>query len=306
MTENRYGATWTKERSLKASVKDAWFLFALHLKKEFRAFAPFVLLVAMLGAFFAEMCRQYVANAYLPMIRMAQAGADDSVLGQMLLGNVWLMVGGLVSALLLVLAMYWYYGRVFRFLKASASGRGMDDVVKHPVLKYEDRRLARRMFSVDLASALLNVVVSMVVGALALHWSWVSLVTIPFAIYYTVAVRAVRHEYVFEGKAYGASLKLGYGKEWGKAFILDVVCMWPVLAVRLVALLPLAVGLYATLMATDSWLMGDGAQMPGILPFLFFVLNTLGFAVCLVSGLFMVYARSMRLHRVVTSAEKVQ
>ena len=306
MTENRYGAAWTRERSLKASVKDAWYLFALHLKKEFRALAPFVLLVAMLGAFFAEMCRMYVADVFLPMIRMAQAGADDDVLGQVLLGGVWQMAGGLVSALLLVLALYWYYGRVFRFLKASASGRGMEDVVKHPVLKREDRRLAWRMFSVDLASALLNVVVSMAVGALALHWSWMSLVTVPFAVYYTVAVRAARHEYVFEEKTYGASLKLGYGKEWGRAFILDVVCMWPVLAVRMVALLPLAVGFYATLMATDSWLMGDGIQMPGALPFLFFVLNTLGFAVCLVSGVFMVYARSMRLHRVVDPAEKVQ
>lgn len=298
MTEKGYGTAWVKERSLKASVKDAWFLFALHLKKEFRAFAPFVVLVAMLAAFFSEMCRQFVADFFLPMIRMAQAGADDDMLWQQMQGSAWLMAGGLMSVLMLTLAMYWYYGRVFRFLKASASGVGVDDVVKHQVLTREDRRLAWHMFSVDLASALLSVLVSMVVGVLALRWSWVYMLTIPFAAYYTVAARAARHEYVFEEKPYGESLKLAYGKEWGRSFVLDVVCMWPVLAVRLVALLPLLVGFHVTIMASDSWLMGDGLQMPAVLPFLFFVLNTLGFAVCLVSGLFMVYARSMRLHQV--------
>ena len=304
MTENRYGAAWAKNRSLKASVKDAWFLFALHLKKEFRAFAPFVLLVAMLAAFFVEMCRQYMADACIPVVRMMQAGVPEEFIVQQCWGGVWLLVGGIVSALLLLLVSYWYFGRVFRFLKAVASGSGMDAVLRHSVLVREDRSLARRLLSVDLASVLLCSIVSIIVGALAWHWPGVALLMIPFLVYIMVAARAARHEYVFEEKGYRTSLKLGYGKKWGKSFILDMVCMWPVLAVRLIALLPMVVGFYATYMATDSFLMGDNVQMSGVLPVLLFVLNTLGFAVYGVSGLFMVYARSMRLHQVSTSVRK--
>ena len=290
MNNIAYSTSWCKSRGLKGCVKDAWLVVSLNLKREFFMLWPVLALAAMSGARFNTLLR-------LPFVRLVQAGWKMDDVLQALAPEFWALVVLLLALALTVVSSYWALGRMYALLCGYAQAGRMNggEGERRQWISRNDFGMARRLVSVDAAILLAMLVSSAVLALLAKLSPWCLLLSIPALGAFVVADEVARNEYAFKRRTYRCSLASAFGRGWGRAFGVDLVVMWPMWALRLVALLPFQIYMSASWLANDSLLMGDTVSMPGWLVPVFFILCAIGHFVVFFSLLWGMFARAMRL-----------
>lgn len=282
---------WNHQRSILRSISDAWKLFAIHIKAEVKYLLPVALTASMAYAFCIEQFRMYAMDHLVPAHHLMQMSASDLSAYALMPDPVQAVLMLLGTVLAVVLAFF-VNGRSFGLLSHYAHTSQFPTLTHHsPFLNVTDRRFAHRLFSISIFWFLLLVVAACILGALA--WKvnrWCLAAALPLLIWAMPATVASTTYHVFYAYNYKESLRQAICKRWGGFFTILLITSLPMLLARYVALLPLNAYIQASYAIADTWLMGDQPTYPSALPFLFFVLNTLGFTFYALASLFPIYA----------------
>lgn len=271
---------FNKNRSIKACVADSWKIVALGWLHYLKALWPYLLIFGLTGAFFIEIFVQYATQHLLPAYRLYQIKGDPQLIEYVALPGWDLGIYLLLSLLLLVAGTYCFAGRLLRVMQFY---RDTDALPSRPriALGRAGLRYGLRLLACDALFLVCFALLAGLIGFAAFKWSvWIS-VLLPFLIAYAWAtVHVARLQYAFYGKPFLEALKYALKRSMGFSFLVQFITLIPSAFLWLVFGMPVAIYLLTELAANDSLLMGDPSGLPAYLPFLFFVLNSTGLALC--------------------------
>lgn len=256
---------------------DAWRILAVNWRKYLRNTWVGFLIAALAQAFLFEMAMQYVCEHLLPALRFTQSGGDPEVGKLIALPNVFTAVYLFLAVVLSLVATYLCGGRVLRIINDYRAGNAMP--MKKPLaFTNKEFMAALRLFAVD---ALTGIAFSLIVAGVALLClkisPWFAIAVPPLYIYIWTTANIARLRYALAGKPFVASLRFSFRRSLGQMFIVQILTIIPALVFAAVLLMPSAIYALGEAASTDSLLRGDVTSMPGLLPFVFFLLNTLCF-----------------------------
>ena len=285
-----------KSRSIKASIVDSWSLFALDWRQYLKQIIYPALATGLAGAFAFEMCLQYFCEHLLPAYRMYQTGASVSWLKLMLI-PAWSDIVYILSALFVFFFFMTYYrGKLLGMVSGYAT-KGYFAEKQDLILCPQERIFAKKYVALSLLWFVVVGTILFLIAWIAVKWQTKLLMLIPFVwVYLGSTNHVVQLNFTLGNKTFVQSLKLGFCKSLGLAFILQALTMLPMLLLLGVFTLPAVVYALSEMAVCDSLLVGDSVTVPSLIPFLFFLFNTLGFASLLVLNSVRTWALTMKLN----------
>ena len=272
-------------------------MFSLYINKELRQLWPLLTFVGLAGAFVIELLRQYVMQHALPALRLWQTGGARDVAPYVLVPELYPAIAVAVVLMLLVCGIYWLRGRTASFLLAYKAGRAWMPMVQNRLCSREDRSVALRLFLLQLPVFVVTALVTVLV--LWVSWKhswWYALLLLPVVCYVSCGVNSSSVYRAVYGTTFGGSLALGFGKHWGRAFSVQLLCAIPTMFVQLLLLLPIAVYLLASFAAADSQLIGDDSVIPTGVQLTCFFVDAVAVALYVFVSSFSIYALTLRLN----------
>lgn len=276
--EQKETILFDKDRSINACVSDAWRLIAIHWKSYLRATIIPALLVGSSGALLTILATNYACTQALPAYRLFESG-EKAELVKFVATPAWDTAFMLLLALIFFLVSIGLFGG--RTMHLMANYRCRQDFRDIPTwhLTAADRHHCRRFAVTDISLTLLTLLLMGCIVWAAAKWSVFIAFLLPLLLIFSLSMAHIAHtEASLFKQPFVASLRLGFRKSFGHAFIVQLITAIPTLLFCIVCLLPMAVYSLTALAAADSTLMGDTPTMPNALPVLYFVFMTFSFA----------------------------
>lgn len=273
---------WDKPRGLQGCLVDGWRIFVTNRKIYFKHLALFFVLFGMALAFLFEICVKYGTSHLLPSLRLKGMEGLEGLSQIVLVPTAYMFVYLLLALLLALLFKYWLCGRVMNMVTTcAATNRLTSSESRVCFLSLDDRQKARRFFTSDLLFALVFLAFAAVVSLLAEKISRWLLLSLPVVyVYLVTAANQSALDYSLGRRSFAQAVKHALGRGWGKSFVVQLLMEIPVTVCCLVLVLLPWVYLCVKMAAADSVLLGDEPRIPDFLVFLFFVFNSIAFALC--------------------------
>lgn len=267
-----------KSRSIKASIKDAWYIFALNWKKYLKLTLLPVVPAALSGAFVIELCVQYICRHLLPAYRLHQAEAASDWVHLILVPSMTDLLLFLFSLLFFVFFLSYHRAKQLGIIDRYAvdsqfADRGTVSFVGR------ERVFAFKCLAVSLGASVLFLLFSALIVAAAVRWQIRLLYLLPlWALYVWTTHNVTMLQYTLRGDKLWPSLRRGLKQGMGYPLIVQGLTAVPMSLLLVVFCSPALVYLLSAMAAEDARLVGDTPVVPGFVPFLFFVLHTVGLA----------------------------
>lgn len=273
---------WDKPRGLHGCLVDGWRFFVTNRASYFKHLVLFFFLHGMASAFLYELCVKYGVSHLLPSLRLQGMAGLEGLSQKVLMPTVYMLVYLLVTLLLALLFKYWLCGRLMSMIETySATNRPTSLESRACFLSRDDRQKARRFFTSDLLFFLVFAAFAAVVFLLANKVSFWLLLSLPLAfIYWKTAANQSALDYSLNRRSFSQAVKYALGKGWGKSFVVQLLMIIPVTICCFVLVLMPLIYLCVKTAAADSVLLGDEPRVPDFLVFLFFIFNSVAFALC--------------------------
>lgn len=283
-----------KDHSVKAAVADAWGLFARTWKRCFKASWLYLILAGSTQALLFEQLLRYESQRALPAQLMAQMGYAPELTRLVLIPDWLTIIYAVLSALLALITTYACVGRLTGLAQYYKAWNVMPRLVR-PALSRDDRRTACRLLLIDLLTAVVVLVFAALFALLAIKVSKWTLVLFPLLLIYVASTRQVaRVHYAFNRLNFKVSLAKALRHSLGTPLVVQILTWIPAALLAVIFTLPAIVYALATLAASESMLRDDPTTLPAWLPVLFFVINTLCFAVLQVVAAWRFWALGMK------------
>lgn len=285
---------YDKERSIKACVADAWRIVAINWRTYLKCTWTAFLIAAIAQAFLFEMVMQYVCQHFVPALRFMQSGGDAEIGKLISLPNIFTAIYLFLAVVLACIGSYLCEGRIVRIVNKYRVSNAMPPKMPFS-FGNKEFMAALRLFAMDALCGIALSLLLAIVAMLSVKVSpWFSVVAPLLYIYIWTFVNIARLRYALAGKPFVASLRFSLRHSLGQMFIVQILTLIPFLILSTILLIPSVIYACGEVASTDSILRGDATTMPAILPFAFFLLNTLCFAVLMLVQSWRTWSLGMR------------
>ena len=269
---------FTKERSIKACMADAWKIIALNWKTYLSALWIYALLASVANALFVEINLQYICEQALPALLLQQSGGDAEMVKIIATPTLSNLVLSVVSFVFYVFGNLCFLSRVFKTIKHYKAHNEMP-VHLSLTLNAADWQCMKRVFNALLVSVFAFLLISapfVYVSVKWLKWLWIVVPIIMFYFASFSVLCTLRH--ALYDNALAPSIRYALQHAFGLSFILMLLTAILTTIAMLVVSLPQTLYVCSEIAATKSQLMNDSVSLPWGLPLLFFIINTICFA----------------------------
>lgn len=288
---------FSKDRSIKACMADAWKMIALHWKDYLKALWPYLILAGMTNAFYVETSLQYVKEQALPALLLQESGGNAEVVKLLATPTAFNLTLSILSFVLLVFGQLCFASRLFKVIRHYADTDAMPQ--KLPLaLDATDLHCMMHIFSAALATLAGYVFISAPFIFIAVKWSMWAMVALPIiALYFSSfgVLCVLRH--ALYANHIASSIRYALKHAFGQVFILMLLTAIPVGIALLITSLPQATYVSSEIAFTQSLIMGDDAMMPWGVPLVCFIVNSLCTAIGLLISSYFTWTISLKVRK---------
>ena len=288
---------FSKDRSIKACMADAWRMIALHWKDYVKALWPYLLLAGMTSAFYVETNLQYVKEQALPALLLQESGGNAEVVKLLATPTAFNLTISILSFVLLVFGWLCFTSRLFKVIRHYADTDAMPQ--KLPIaLDATDLHCMMHIFSAALATIAGFLLISAPFIFIAIKWSIWAMVALPLIVLYfsSFGVLSVLRHALYDYRL-APSILYALKHAFGQVFILMLLTAIPVGIALLITSLPQATYVSSEIAFTQSLIMGDNATMPWGVPLACFIVNSLCTAIGLLISSYFTWAIGLKVRK---------
>lgn len=283
-----------KPRSIKACVIDAWRIGALNWRNYLKALWPHLLLLGVTAALFIETAVRYATQHLLPAYKLLQYDSDPLLVQYVALPELTTLIYLLLAFGCMLVGIYNFEGRVFKLMQ-SYSQTDLLEADKQLRPNKEVRSNSLHLLRCDTLFVLVTFILTLLIGWAALSVNpWIAILLPCLYLYIWSTANVARMQHAFRRKPLGQALKFAFRRSMGMSFMVQFITLIPAVLLWLIFGMPVAIYLLTELGGHTSALMGDATGLPGYLPFLFFVLNAVGIALCALADSVRTWALAMK------------
>lgn len=271
---------FNKERGIKGCISDGWRIYALNWRAYVKALWAYLLFTGMAGAFFVEMNVQYVCNHLLPALRLHQMKGDSEIIKILAFPEISLLCYYLLSVVILGIAAFATQGRTIQMMQHYAVHQALPQL-SLPLMKQE-RATTYRVFKTTIVFGIFAILFTLGIGAAAWKWeAWIAILLLPIYAYLSTTANVCELQHALQQKSFKTSLVYSLKHSMGLTFIIRLITFIPSAFLCLVFIMPAVIYALTEWAGNNSVLMDDPSGLPSYLPILFFVLNSIGIACCM-------------------------
>lgn len=286
---------YNKERGIKGCIADGWKMLALNWKDYLKQTWAYVLFAGLANAFFIEMLLQYVCEQALPAYLLLTSEGGDAQTAKWMAVPTWCNgIYLLLATLLFAFANLCVVVRYFNVINYYKANNRMPQTCNLALQKNDWQRMGRILKAL-LCTALPAFVVCCIIAFFALKytlWLWIAVLLI--SIYMASCSILCVMKYALSSKNLTQSLKFAFKRALGIPFILMLLVLIPTTFCTLVLSLPETLYSFSRLAATKSMLSCDSFGLPIYLPFVFFIVNAICYALTTLVRSYFVWTLSLK------------
>lgn len=270
---------FNKERSIKACMADAWRMIVLNWKDYLCNLWPYLLIASIAYALFTEFTVQYACEQLLPALLLKESGGQTDLVKLLVTPTPSNIVALSVSFMFCFFSSLCVAAKQYRLIHHYYEHNSMPKRLPFAIDK-TDIHCMLRMVKTKLFSLLLFLLASLPFVILSIKGTIWGLLAIPFIALYLFSYSvlcAMRH--ALYKKAFAPSIRFAFKHALGLVFILMLLTSIPVSIALLTASMPQVLYVLSQWAYTKSLLMGDVVSLPIGLPFVFFIINSICFAI---------------------------
>lgn len=271
---------FNKPRSIKACVIDAWRIGALNWRNYLKALWPHLLLLGITVSLFVEVAVRYATQHLLPAYKLMQYESEPKIIQYVATPNLSLGVCLLIAFICFLIGIYNFEGRLYYLIQRYSETDQFETASRIKPIK-EARNNSSRLLRCDALFMLCTILLLLTIGFAALKLSlWISILLPCLCIYSWSTANVARMQYAFGRKPLGKALKFAFRRSMGMSFMVQFITFIPAVLLWLIFGMPAIIYLLTEIGGHTSALMGDATGLPAYLPFIFFILNAGGLALC--------------------------
>ncbi len=280
--------------NIQTCISQAWKTLALSWKAFLKPLWPYLLLVGVADALTLELIQQYVCGHLVPYQLFIESDGDGQIAKLMLEPSALFAVCAVLAVLLSVFANLAFLAKVYSSVRRFRKDEKLQPLPATALCKTDFRTILRTVLAVVIATAVCTLLCSPFAFA-AFKWSkWIALPIPLLILFFTSGGYVLTLRYALWQDGLGNSINSALKCAFGKPFILLVLTTIPVYIVCQILQTPAALYLLSRTAATQSALIGDSFGMPGWLSVLFFVVNTLCYALIALTKCYRIWAMGLK------------
>lgn len=289
---------FNKDRGIKGCMAESWKLIALNWKPYLQATLPYLLLMGVANALFFEIVLRYICEQAEPAYLLLQSGGEFDVVKWMATPNMGNAIYLTLSFLLFAFGNLCWTARLFSVIRHYKESDEMPTNLPLWLNQNEYKSILRTLYSI-IAFTLVAFILCSPFIWLGLKWKPIAFAFLPLILIY---ISSACYHFVLKHALYFVaakqSLVYSFKHALGFSFILLLLTSIPVGLCLSITSLPQAIYGLGNMAATQSTLMGDVEPLPKILPFLFFIINTVCYAFAALTSSYQVWCMSIKLNKI--------